>query len=62
VTAAAAEITGGLAECLGIQSSDCWPTLLITEFSGLIALRKFENKLSEAGVIRGSAKQEFLGV
>jgi len=29
---------------------------------GLIALRKFENKLSEAGVIRGSAKQEFLGV
>jgi len=28
----------------------------------VIALGKFENKLSEAGVIWGSAKQEFLGV
>jgi len=28
---------------------------------GVIALGKFENKLSEVGVIRGSAKQEFLG-
>jgi len=54
--------TGGLAhECLGIRSSDCRPTLLITEFSGLIAVGKFE-KLNEAGVIGGSAKQEFLGV
>jgi len=29
---------------------------------GVIALGKFENKLSEAGVIGGSAKQELLGV
>jgi len=29
---------------------------------GVISLRKFENKLSEAGVIGGSAKQELLGV
>jgi len=29
---------------------------------GVIALGKFENKLSEAGVIGGSAKQEFLGL
>jgi len=28
----------------------------------VIALGKFENKLSEAGVIGGSAKQELLGV
>jgi len=28
---------------------------------GVIALGKFENKLSEAGVIGFSAKQEFLG-
>jgi len=28
---------------------------------GVIALGKFENRLSEAGVIGGSAKQEFLG-
>jgi len=51
-----------LAKCLGIRNSDHWPTLLITEFSGLIALGKFENKLNEAGVFGGSAKQEFLGV